>query len=322
MSTTRREFLQQSITTAGSVCLGATLRGVQASTSKPGSMPLRKLGRTGIEVSIVGMGLAPLGLAGYSAEEFEATTQAAIEEGINYFDVQPNYGNAERYFAPVLRRQRDRAFIVTKTWETSRDKALRSLNASLEQLQVASVDAIFLNNIGLYDLGQLFRSEGALAALKQLRKEGKTRFLGLSGHMGAGQFVKALETGEFDIVMAPLNFVDRHIYSFERDILPVAQKLGVAVVAMKVLGGAAGLNYETREQKARIAPEYHERAVRYALGLPGVCSAVIGCKNQAEARAAARYGRQYRPLTAPELTALDQRGRELAAEWGAHYPED
>lgn len=322
MTPTRREFLQQTITTAGSLCARAAFAMPHADPSRPQAMPLRKLGRTGIEISLIGMGLAPLGLGGYSPDEFEATTNAAIAEGINYFDVQPNYGKAERYFGPVLRRHRDRIFIVTKTWETTRDRALRSVTASLEHLTVSSVDAVFINNIGLYNLDQLFKPDGTLAALKELRRRGKTRFLGLSGHMGAGHFVKALETGEFDIVMAPFNFVDRHIYRFERDILPIAEKHGVGVVAMKVLGGAVGLNYETRQQKAMMAEEDHERAIRYVLGLPGMCSAVIGCKNQAEVHSAAHVGREYRPLSADELAALDARGKQLAAQWGTHYPED
>ncbi|MBZ5574463.1 MAG: aldo/keto reductase [Acidobacteriia bacterium] len=285
-------------------------------------MPLRTLGRTGFETSVIGMGLAPLGLGGYSSEEFEATTSTAIAEGVNYFDVQPNYGQAESYFAPILRRYRERIFIVTKTLETHRDSALRALTASLGQLAVPRVDAIFINNIGMYDLDQLFKPDGVLAALKELRRRGKTRFLGLSGHMGASHFVKALETGEFDIVMAPFNFVDRHTYSFERDILPVAAKHEVGVVGMKVLGGAVALNYETREQKAAISAVDHTRAIRYVLGLPGMCSVVIGCKNRAEVLSAVRVGREYQPLSAGELAALEVRGKQLAAQWGKHYPED
>ncbi len=322
MSPTRREFLQQSITAVASVCATTALDPLQSDASASMGMARRKLGRTGVEVGIIGMGLAPLGLGGYSSKEFEQTTNAAIAAGINYFDVQPNYGQAERYFAPVLKRHRDRIFLVTKTWETTREKALASLNASLENLDTASVDAVFLNNIGLYDLDRLFKPDGAMAALKELRRRGKTRFFGLSGHMGTSHFVKALETGEFDIVMAPFNFVDRHIYSFERDILPVAAKHGVGVVAMKVFGGAVGLNYETRQQKARLASEEHEPAIRYVLGLSGMCSAVIGCKNESEVRAAANFGRNYRPLNGDELAALNTHGKELATAWGTHYPED
>ncbi len=322
MAPTRREFLQRTITTAGSLYVGAKLGDLPVQASPPVALPRRKLGRTGVEVGIIGMGLAPLGLGGYSREEFKATVEAAIAEGINYFDVQPNYGKAEEYFAPLLRSHRERIFVVTKTWEKTRETALKALNTSLDSLGVASVDAIFLNNIGLYDLKQLFQPEGALAALKAMRARGQTRFLGLSGHMGSQHFARALKSGEFDIVMAPFNFVDRHLYSFESDILPVAEQHGVAVVAMKTLGGAVGLNYETRQQKALLPGQDHERAIRYVLGLPGMCSAVIGCQNPDEVRAAARAGRNYRPLTSEESVDLDAYGKQLAQQWGRRYPED
>ncbi len=321
MAPTRREFLQQTITAAGTCYLGAALE-KPAEAFPPAVLPRRKLGRTGVEVAVIGLGLAPLGLGGYTAGEFEATAETAISEGINYFDVQPNYGRAEEYFAPVLRRHRERIFVVTKTWETTRDGALRSLTASLKRLAVLQVDAIFLNNIGLYDLDQLFKPDGALAALQEMRRRGQTRFLGLSGHMGPQHFVRTLESGEFDLVMAPFNFVDRHLYSFERDILPVAEKRGVGVIAMKTFGGAVGLDYESRQQKAMLAAEEHGRAIRYVLGLPGVACAAIGCKNQHEVRAAARAGRQYRPLDRDEMAALEVRGKDLAKQWGARYPQD
>ncbi len=322
MAPTRREFLQRTITAAGSLYVGAKLADSPTQASPPVALPRRKLGRTGVEVAVIGMGLASLGLGGYSREEFEATVETAIAQGVNYFDVQPNYGQAEKYFAPVLRRHRERIFVVTKTWEKTRETALKALNTSLDSLGVASVDAIFLNNIGLYDLKQLFQPEGALAALKAMRARGQTRFLGLSGHMGAEHFARALESGEFDIVMAPFNFVDRHLYSFERSILPMAEKHRVGVVAMKTFGGAVGLNYESRQQKAMLPPQDHERAIRYVLGLPGMCAAVIGCKDSGEVRAAASAGRNDQQFSPEELAELEVHGKKLATVWGKRYPED
>lgn len=318
---TRRGFIQKTIVGTGSLIVDASFRAPDVEACPPAALPRRKLGRTGVEISIIGMGLASLGMAHYSPEEFRSTAEVAVAEGVNYFDVQPNYGDAEKCFAPVLRRHRDQIFVVTKTWEKARDGVLQSVSASLERLAVPSVDAVLLNNIGLYDLDRLFAPDGALAGLKELRRRGQARFLGLSGHMGPRHFVQALQSGEFDIVMAPFNFVDPHIYTFERDILPVAEKHGVGVVAMKALGGAVGLKYDTRQQKAMLRGDDYELALRYVLGLPGMCSAVIGCKNAAEIRLAARTGRKYRPLSDAELAALEARGRQLAAQWGKRYPE-
>lgn len=282
-------------------------------------MAQRRLGRTGARVSVLGLGLGPVGLAKYSPAELQEVVQAAFDEGITYFDVQPNYGDAEAHLASWLRGQRDRVFLVTKTWAKTGEAALASVQRSVQRMNVDHVDAVLVNNIGDYDVGRLFAAGGAFAGLEQAREQGLTRFIGVSGHMGTERFVQALQTGRFDIAMPVLNFVDRHTYGMEEKVLPVAASHGVGVAAMKVLGGAVGWNYKTRQQRAMLPPADHELAIRYALGLPGVSVAVIGCKSADEIRSAARVARRYRPLEAEELEALAERGRRLAVEWGPRF---
>ena len=318
---TRREFLAEAGRLTGLTLLGAGAMSHSAATSPHDTLPRRRLGRTGVEVSILGMGLAPLGMAHYSPDDFRAVVRAALGEGVSYFDVQPDYGEAEKYLSPLVKEHRARVFVVTKTWEQTKQAVMDSIAGSLRRLNVPRVDAVLLNNIGDYDLQRLFRADGALAGLKEARHRGQVRFFGLSGHWRAGHFVQALESGEFDIVMAPFNFVDRHTYSFERDILPVAAKHDVGVVAMKALGGAVGLTYDTRHQRAMLLESHHGLAIRYVLGLPCLSCVVVGCKNAEEVRLAARVARDYRVLTEIEQATALTLGRRLAAEWGARYPE-
>lgn len=186
-------------------------------------------------------------------------------------------------------------------------------------MDVDHVDAVLVNNIGDYDVERLFASGGAFAGLEQARKQGLTRFIGISGHMGTQRFVQALQTGKVDIVMPVLNFVDRYTYGMEEKVLPVAASHDAGVAAMKVLGGAVGWNYKTRQQRSMLPQADHELAIRYALGLPGVSVAVIGCKSVEEIRSAARVARRHRPLEAGELEALLERGRRLAVEWGPRF---
>lgn len=319
-SYTRREFLGKTARMTGAVMLAGSAAGQPVAASQPGTLPQRRLGRTGVPVSVLGIGLAPLGMANYPPEEFRAVVQAALDEGVNYFDVQPNYGEAESYLAPLLWQHRERLFLVTKTWEQDKEGVLESVAGSLRRLGVASVDAVLLNNIGDYDLSRLSRPDGALAGLKEAQRRGQVRFFGLSGHIRPEHFEQALKTGEFDMVMAPFNFVDRHIYEFEQRILPAAARHSAGVVAMKVLGGAAGLKYDTREQKAMLLDSDYQPAMRYALGLPHMCAAVIGCKSAAEVRQAARVAREYRALSPRELGSVLARGKELAQQWGKRYP--
>ena len=204
-SCSRREFLQKAAQLTGSTMLAAGLVSESLDAS-PTRLPRRKLGRTGVEVSIIGIGLASLGMAHYSAKEFESAVEAALDEGVNYFDTQPNYGETEQYLATIARRHRERLFVVTKTWEKSKASVLASISGSLGRLGLDRVDAVLLNNIGGYDMEQVLGSNGALAGLKEARRRGQVRFIGLSGHYRPEHFARALESGEFDIVMAPFNF--------------------------------------------------------------------------------------------------------------------
>src|SRR4030042_6154986 len=100
---TRREFLKTIAKGAGAISLGAAL-GTERCTSGA-LLPRRALGRTGVKASVLGLGLGPLGIAGYTAQEFQTVVQAALEEwgGVVIIDVQLGYGEAECHLVPLLR---------------------------------------------------------------------------------------------------------------------------------------------------------------------------------------------------------------------------
>ncbi len=311
---TRREFL---LTTGTMVALGST-SGRLAAAGRP--LPRRKLGRTGVEVGVIGLGLGPLGLAGYPARHFEAVVRAALDEGVSYLDTQPDYGESEAHLAPILRSERDRVFLVTKTSEKSKQAVLRSIQGSLARLGTPFLDAALLNNVGGYGRGEVFGRDAALAGLAEARRQGLVRFLGVSGHVEPARLAEVVRSGEIDVVMAPFNFVDRHTYRFEQEVLPAAAEHEVGVVAMKTLGGAVGLKYDSPEQRALLPARDHGPALRYVLGVPQVCVAVVGCKTVEEVRRAAAAGHGFHPLSKREETALLARGAALAAKWGQHLP--
>src|SRR5438105_4153589 len=153
--------------------------------------------------------------------------------------------------------------------------------------------------------------------IKGRRRRGLIRCIDTSGHMRPPRFVTAVETGDIDLTMNALNFADRHNYDFEGLVLPAARKHGTAVVAMKVLGGAKNWQYDGHTP-ATLA-DYHARAIRYSLGLPGVCTAVIGFGSLDEVRQAAAVARAYRPLSAGERADLLREGQKLAQARGLYY---
>lgn len=281
-------------------------------------LPRRVLGRTGFRASILGIGMAPIGFGGHSRAAAVRLVHEALELGINYVDVAPAYADAEEKLGYALRGRREGVFLVTKVNEQRREAILRQIQRSLRLLQTDVVDAIHLHNLGDFNQREALHDEdGGLAALREARRRGYVRYLGISGHLRPGLFTAAIDTGEIDLVMPALNFVDRHTYNFEHHVLPAARRHRAAVVAMKVLGGAVGMVYD-KPTPAMLADHY-EDALRYALGLDGVSVAVIGLGSSEEIRRAVAGAQAYRPLEPAELQAVLARGKELAAKWGPHF---
>lgn len=310
MGATRRDFISKGIAATG--VIGAL-------PFAEGALPMRVLGRTKERVTLLGIGLAPLGSDKTSFQEAESVVQSAIDQGIRYVDVSPDYGNAEAKLKGVLKTQRNRVFLVTKVNPDRQDRlgVQKQLEESLARMGVDSVDAVHIHNLGDFDMAKLFTADGAIAGLKEARKRGLLRFIGTSGHMRPPRFVTAIEAGDIDLTMNALNFADRNNYAFEDLVLPAARKHGTGIVAMKVLGGAKDWKYDG-QTKATLA-EHHEHAIRYSLGLPGVACAVIGFNNAEEIRQAIVVARRFKPLSAAERAALLQTGKQLATARGLYY---
>ena len=185
-------------------------------------------------------------------------------------------------------------------------------------MQTAYLDAVHLHNFGGFDTEAVLGKDGALAGLMEARKSGLIKFIGISGHEQPAKFLKAIETDEIDLVMTVLNFVDRHTYNFENILLPEAKKRKAGIAAMKVLGGAVGMQYD-KPMPALLPKEHYTSAIRYSLGLPGVATLVIGLKNREEILQAVEAVRNYEELSDDEKLYLDKTGRELAEKWGAHF---
>lgn len=321
MQMDRRDFLKNTLAAAGSLTALDLAEPAAHALEPTGAetLPQRVLGRTKAKVSLLGFGMAPLGSDNTATAEAERVVHYALDQGINYIDVAPVYGDAESKLKGVLKTRRDSLFLVTKVNTSQQDKegVQKQIEASLERMGTDRIDLVHIHNLGDFDMEKLFRPDGALAGLKAARKRGLIRFIGTSGHMRPARFVQAIETGDIDVTMNALNFADRHTYDFEGLVLPVAKKHGTAVVAMKVLGGAVEWRYDGKTP-ATLA-HYHERAIRYALGLPGVRCAVIGFATVEEVQQALAVARRFQPLSAAERDELLAEGRKLAQTRGLYY---
>lgn len=286
------------------------------------SLPTRILGRTGVRVPILGFGTASCGIRRDIANGV-ALYHRAMELGVNYFDAAPSdtgYGRAQKQLAAALKDRRAKAFLVTKCHASGYDETLRLLDANLKELGTDHADLVYAHSLGDLDVDTVVGQRGALRALLRAKEEGRTRFIGVSGHSRVGKFVRLLNSemaGEIDVLMVAVNFADRNTYDFEGRVCPLAARRHIGLAAMKVFGGA---NFDSRAMSnAMMAPEHHDRALRYALSLPGVALAVVGMATEEELEQNVARARAFRPLSAAERAAMQEPGRRLARRWGAHY---
>jgi len=314
VSPSRREFLYTVAGAAGGLLLGGPI----PSQDAPPRLPRRTLGRTGLEVSILSIGLGAPGDGRVDPAIVQEVVEAALDAGINLVDTAPNYELMQPTLGPIMARRRTDAFVTTKVEEHTREGALAQIERSRREMQVDTIDVAFIHNVGDFDLSHMLGLDGAFTALRQARDAGHVRFLGISGHNRPPKFAPVIRTGEVDVVMVAMNFVDRHLYNFEQQVVPVAREHDCGIVCMKVLGGVEGWNYMNVGHARLGAPERYESAVRYALSLEGIATATMGLCNVGELQAALDAVRRFAPLTQSELTALLAAGADLAPVWGHH----
>ncbi|HGJ65871.1 TPA: aldo/keto reductase [bacterium] len=316
---TRRDFIKKAGVITGLALNGIhNISAMDDTNMENESMPKRILGRTGVEVSILGLGIGPLGISRREQIEFDRLVNLCIDLGISYIDNAPVYGDGEEKLGSVMRQRRNEVFLVTKVEEQDKNGSLRQIKESLMKMQTDYIDAVHLHDFGGLNIEFVLGEDGALAGLKEAKKQGLIRFIGISGHQQPMKFLKALETDEIDLVMPVLNFADKHTYNFEEKVLPVAIEHKSGIVAMKVLGGAVGMQYE-KPMPSLMPEEYYDFAIRYALGLHGVSTIVVGLKNENEIKQAVKAVKAYKPLSDDEKAIIEKAGKELSEKWGEHF---
>lgn len=270
-------------------------------------MQKRRLGRTNLQVSIVGFGGIPIIQS--SIADAVKMLRRAYDLGINYFDTARAYGNSEEKIGLALEEVRDKVVIATKTHQRTREDAARAgLRQSLRNLRTDRIDIVLLH--GIDDdktLEQAMGNEGSLAALKEARSQGKLNFIGMSGHRPL-TLAKAIRTGEFDMIMVPFNIINREA---SEELFSVAKELDMGVVVMKPFGGA-DLSFVARELASRVVPEKAEfnrilgegslkteRCLRYVLAHE-VSTMVPGFSSLDEVESAAKVGNEFTGLTEVE----------------------
>jgi aryl-alcohol dehydrogenase-like predicted oxidoreductase len=305
----RREFLKTTALASGGMFALKNLN-TSAWAASGSAMPYGPLGRTGVQVSKLGIGTAPLGRDTTDVKKASRIIAKAIDEGINYIDTAPNYskGESERRMGVALEGKRDKVFLVTKTEAETYEGTMELLEQSLKHLKTDYIDLIHLHNLGHLerwtDLDMAFSERGAMGALREARKQGKVRFIGASGHLHPSRFHYAIDSGEVDVLMNAVNFVNQHTYDFEHKVWARAYEKNMGLVSMKVLGGS-------RKDDFKLPVEDYENAIRYTLSLKGLSTAVVGINKMEHLDQLLETFRRVDALDEEEFLAVAQRGLDL-----------
>ena len=284
----RRDFIRRAL-------FGAAIAGLlsrAASTcAKTEADPVdrRRLGRTGADVSILGLGLGGAFMDAYehNLENGHALLESSLAKGINYWDTGRSYGPSEEMIAPVLARNRDKVFLASKSDARDYEGFKRDLDRSLQVLRTNYIDLYQLHDIRSHELSNLSGIEsGAVRAAREAKNQKMIRAFGVTGHSGAQVLLECIKRFDPDAVLTifPSTRPDKGRY--EDELLPMARARGIGVIAMKTIRYGRQARLPAKE------------LLRYALSLDGVHTAIVGLDSPDRLDENAAVATSFKPMKA------------------------
>jgi aryl-alcohol dehydrogenase-like predicted oxidoreductase len=236
----RRDFLKYLAMLTGSLMLPVS-GFANSGKDKWGSLlPLRKLGKTGVDVTMLGLGGAHIGWT--TEKEAQGVIEKAIEGGIRFFDCAESYsdgGSESRFGRFLVPKYRDDVFIMTKSTATDAVTAKKHLEGSLKRMNCDYIDLWQVHSLKTpEDVDKRIENE-VLEVYIKAKAEGKVKHIGFTGHQNPFAHTRMLEKTAgndiFETIQMPVNVIDPHYHSFIRNVLPLALGRNIGILAMKTL---------------------------------------------------------------------------------------
>ena len=315
----RREFIK-SAAAAGVAAVTSSALGEKAAQSSSGSavsrpmspdMQYREIGKTGEKVSAIGLGGYHVGKQADQSESVKLI-RSAVDRGITFLDNCWDYndGISEVRMGQALRDgYREKVFLMTKIDGRTKVAYNAQLEQSMGRLRTDVIDLVqFHEVIRLDDPDRIFAEGGALEAAVAARQAGKIRYIGFTGHKDPSVHLRMLEMAEkhgfhFDTVQMPINVMDAHFRSFEKEVMPVAIRQGVGVLAMKTFGDHFILDSKTVEPI---------EALHYSLSLP-VSVVITGIDSMQILDQAVTAAKTFQPMSKSQVATLLARTKDAAS---------
>jgi aryl-alcohol dehydrogenase-like predicted oxidoreductase len=291
-------------------------------------MEKRRLGKTDMDVSVLGFGGSEIGYERASAETVAELLNSALDAGLNVIDTAECYYNSEELIGQAVGNRRKEFYLFTKcghphgmesgaNW--SKDSILESVTRSLQRLKTDRLDLLQLHSCSEAEL----RKGEVIDALQTARDKGYTRYIGYSGDSRAADF--AVECGAFDTLQTSINIADQEAIDLA---LPLAREKQMGVIAKRPIANAAwktghrpidSYHHEYWERLRKLSFDFLRRdlngsisiALRFTLSAPGVHTAIVGTKKRTRWRDNARL-LEAGPLSDSEFQAIRERWEECA----------
>src|SRR5256885_4359010 len=259
-------------------------------------MEKRRLGKTDMNVSVLGFGGSEIGYEHASPETVAELLNSALDAGLNVIDTAECYYNSEELIGQTVSDRRKEFYLFTKCGhphgfgeraDWAKDSILESIQRSLRRLKTDKIDIVQLHSCSET---QLHKGE-AIEALQTARDRGYTRYIGYSGDSHAARF--AVETGAFDTLQTSINIADQEALNLT---LPLAREKKMGVIAKRPIANAAwktghrpidSYHHEYFERLRKLNYDFLRDdlekgisiALRFTLSVPGVHTAIVGTKN-------------------------------------------
>lgn len=248
----------------------------------------RKLGKTGVDVTIMGLGgEGILRTFGYDRQAYDLINRA-LELGITYFESARAYAGSESYYGKSLAQHRQKIFLTSKSHARDKQGALSHLRETLSNMNTDYLDLWQVHDVRTSaDIEEIFGPNGAIEAFVEAKKKGLVRFLGVTGHQDPSVIKRCIEIFDFDTVLIPINPAEVAFGNFIEGVVPIAVEKGMGIIGMKIYlrGLAAKLPwYSTME------PFF-----RFALSQT-ISTAVIGCDSLRQLEENVRFAQTFAPF--------------------------
>ena len=270
-------------------------------------MEYRRLGRTELNVSVIGFGT--IKFPQVDADEANRALNRALDLGINYIDTARAYQDSESKIGAAIKDRRDEYIIATKSVTRDAAGARKDLETSLNELGIEYVDVWKIHSVSDGDmLKQVMAPGGSLSAAKKARAEGKINHIGLSMHRDLKTMKAAINSDEFEVILLPHSIINQE--GVEDEVIPMAKEHDMGIVIMKPFSDGLLISNMSAEERQRADYDPIARgSLRFVASNEAISVVIPGMRNVKEVEENVAVGNMTEPLNDEEL-------KELLAEIG------